>query len=668
MSDTKDSAQIVDGDETSTDARVVDSTVSPVGSFEPLEDTVVPEYLLRNAEEYSDRVAMRLKHHGIWEEYTWEEYFDRVMAFCLGLEDLGFEEGEVLFTIGFNRPKHLWSWFGATMLGGIAAPNYEDMRPEDISDQLNLVEARFAYTDNQELVDKLLAVKDETDLEHIIYREAKGVSSTDNDELIQYEAIEERGRSRDVDLLATAETFVEQLSPNQTLILAPTSGTTGMPKRTELTHKNFVNLPEALKISDDIPEGMDYVSYLPMGWAGAHITLMSMAPERKWVVNFAEQPPTMMADLREVGPEYFIGSPTLLEQFVADIKADIDNTTWLKRTIYNLSMRVGKRFAEYKVGQRSGSPPRWLVFLHWLFYWVSYRPILDKMGLKRVKKMYTGGSPLGDDHFRFFHALGLNLKEAWGQTEACGFATIHRDDNVKLDTAGQPIANVQVGELSTGELLIRGPTVCSGYYNQPEKTAEMFDNGWLHTDDFGTIGEEGHVKMFDRMDDVMEMADGTSIAPVSIETKLKYNPYVKQAMVVGEDREYLAAILNIRFDNVAEWADQRDIQYTGYRDLATHHEVQELLVDVVRETNENLDVGIKRFVSLFKEFDPDDGEITQTMKLRRGMIRKRYETLIESFYHSRDEVELAIPITYRDGREDVIEDTAPIITLEENHV
>jgi long-chain acyl-CoA synthetase len=282
---------------------------------------------------------------------------------------------------------------------------------------------------------------------------------------------------------------------------------------------------------------------------------------------------------------------------------------------------------------------------------VAYRPILDKIGLKRAKNVYTGGGPLGEDHFEYYHALGVPLKQIWGQSEVCGFVTMHRDDDIDVETVGEVFPNVEVGITPGGELLVRGPVVTSGYYGMPEKTESAIEDGWLHTDDFGALTEAGHVKVFDRMDDVIEMADGTAIAPISVETKLKFNPYVKEAMVVGDGREELTAVLNIRFDNVAEWADQRDIQYAGYADLTQKEPVLELLREVVEETNADLDRPIQRFLILFKEFDADDGELTRTGKLRREVVMDRYDELVSALYDGSDRVDMAVTITYQDGRE-----------------
>jgi long-chain acyl-CoA synthetase len=647
------------------DGIVVDRVLSsPEGEqVDIVSDRALPEILIDHARDHPDDTALRWKRYGVWEEYTWEEYYERVEAFALGLEEFGFGDGDILFTIGYNRPHQLWAWLAAQSLGGMAAPNYEDMLPEDIEKQLRLLEPRLVYAEDQEMVDKILLVEDDVpSLETVVYRDEKGMFRYENGEkdtggvdIVAYDDVEARGRER-LDAGDVASDYlherIKDVDPETPAVLTPTSGTTGMPKRVRLSHFNFVNLANAAIEMDPLPEGSDYFSYLPMAWVGEQMILMAAAFVGGWTANFPEQPETEDEDLREIGPEIIFSSPNGYEAWVADVKAKIENTTRLKRFVYETAMSIGRRYADYVIGEKKDrDPPVWLRAAHRLSHWVAYRPILDKIGLKRAKNVYTGGGPLGEDHFEYYHALGVPLKQIWGQSEVCGFVTMHRDDDIDVETVGEVFPNVEVGITPGGELLVRGPVVTSGYYGMPEKTASAIEDGWLHTDDFGALTEDGHVKVFDRMDDVIEMADGTAIAPISVETKLKFNPYVKEAMVVGDGREELTAVLNIRFDNVAEWADQRDIQYAGYADLTQKPPVLELLRGVVAETNAELDRPIQRFLILFKEFDADDGELTRTGKLRREVVMERYEELVTGLYDGSEAVDMEVTITYQDGRE-----------------
>jgi long-chain acyl-CoA synthetase len=639
---------------------VENAVTSAKEDLDLIDDATLPGVLLDHRQEYPDEVALRQKEYGIWQEYTWADYYDKVRVFAAGLETLGFVESDIVFTIGQNRPQQLWTWMAAQSLGGMAAPNYAEMLPEDIAKQIDLLEPKAVFAEDQEMVDKTQQAIDAADWspEAIIYNDPKGLFRYDHEgevALYQYEDLEDIGRERFGDDLQEGYLAdrIAELDPTQTAMLSPTSGTTGMPKRVQLSHFNFVNLANAVITIDPLPHESEYVSYLPMAWVGEQMILIAAAFLGGWTANFPEQEDTQMADLRDIGPETIFASPQTWENWVADVKARIENTTRLKRFVYDKAMAVGERYASYISGDNSDEdPPAWLRVVHWLFYWIAYRPILDEIGIKRAKNVYTGGGPLGEEHFQFFHAMGLPLKQIWGQSEVCGFVTVHRNEDIQADTVGEVFPNVDVGITPEGELLVRGPVVMNGYYNMPEKTEGAIEDGWLHTDDFGALTEDDHVKVFDRMDDVIELADETAVAPISVETKLKFNPYVKEAMVVGEDRDYLGAILNIRFDNVAEWADQRNIQYAGYRDLTQKPEVLELMRGVVAETNEkleNLDIG--RFVILFKEFDADDGELTRTGKLRREVVTDRYQSLVDGIYAGQNEVEMDVTITYQDGRE-----------------
>jgi len=657
------------------DTLAVDQVLSaPEGEDVPIvSDQALPEILFDHVEEHGDDIALRWKRYGIWQEFTWEEYYERVEHFALGLETYGFEAGDVLFTIGYNRPHQLWAWMAAQSLGGMAAPNYEDMLPDDIRKQLQLLEPSVVYAEDQEMVDKLLLVADDVpSLDTIIYRDEKGMFRYDDHEdpeIVSYEHVEELGAER----LETGEVAddylherVKAIDPDTPAMLPPTSGTTGMPKRVKLSHFNFLNLANAAIEIDPLPKESDYFSYLPMAWVGEQMILIAAAFVGGWTANFPEQPETEAEDLREIGPEIIFSSPNRYEAWVADIKAKIENTTRLKRFVYEKAMSIGRKYAEYISGDKSDEePPATLRAAHWLSYWVAYRPILDKIGLKRAKNVYTGGGPLGEDHFSYYHALGVPLKQIWGQSEVCGFVTMHRDDDIQVDTVGEVFPNVEVGITPGGELLVRGPVVTSGYYGMPEKTESAMEDGWLHTDDFGALTDDGQVKIFDRMDDVLELNDGTAVAPISVETKLKFNPYVKEALVVGDGRDSLAAVLNLRFDNVAEWADQRDIQYAGYKDLTQKPPVLELMRQVVAETNEDLEHPIERFLILFKEFDADDGELTRTGKIRREVVVDRYGKLVDGLYSDQEEVEMDITITYQDGRESEEHGTMAIVDVEE---
>lgn len=661
-------------DQNEVESRLVETITSPETeadvSLEAVEGKSFPEIVEERRRTTPEDPAVRWKHLGIWQEYTWTEYYEKMELFALGLETYGFESGDVIFTMGYNRPQHLWAWLGAHCLGGIAGPMYQTATADEIGPQLDILEPRIVYAENQEVVDKVLAAIDEdSSVEVIIYRDKKGMfryEDHENLEIVSYEHVESRGRKRRESVGSKyIKDKIFSLNWEATAMVPPTSGTTGTPKRVKLAASNLLVQAEIATQINPAPPGSDYFSFITMAWGGEQMMLLGAAIASNWVINFPEQPETEDEDFREIGPEIIFGSPGTYEARVAEVKAQIENTSRLKRWVYDKAMAIGRLASAYRIGEETADEaPLRIRTLNKLAYWTVHRPLLDHMGLKQARHVFTGGGPLGQEHFEFYHSLGVPLKQIWGQTECGGYITVHRDENVQPDTTGQPIPFSTVGRTGLGELVVRGRMVSEGYYKQPEKTAETFEDGWLFTDDFGKITEDGHVKVVDRLDDVIELNDGTTVAPISIETTIKFDPYIKEAMVIGDQRNELIAILNIRFDNVAEWADQRDIQYQGYRDLSQKSEVLELLRSVVVKANEEADdINIQRFVSLFKEFHPDDKELTRTGKLRREVVIDKYEDLIQQMYADAERANIETTITYQDGREAVEEAEMEIVTV-----
>jgi long-chain acyl-CoA synthetase len=436
-------------------------------------------------------------------------------------------------------------------------------------------------------------------------------------------------------------------------MLTSTSGTTGVPKRAALTHRNFISQARGLAAIDGAPEGSDYFSFLPMAWIGEQMMSVGSVVNG-YVINFPEEPETMRRDFREIGPQILFTSPRWYEAWHAEVESAIEDTTALKRWFYRKAMEVAFRRLERPDNT-------FLNFLYRILYWVVYRSILDKLGLKRVIKAYTGGAPISAEHFRYFRALGLPLKQIWGMTEMVGIVCLHREEDVvkkkKYHTVGRPIAGMEIGITEEGEIVCRGPMVMVGYYNEPVKTAQVIDDeGWFHTEDFGYIDEDGNLVYYDRIEDVITMRDGRRVPPIFIETKLKYNPYIKEACVVGEGRDWLAALIAIRYETVSEWAEKRGVPFTGYPDLSQRPEVMELIREGVRKVNEDLPehMRIRRFVLLTKEFDPDDDELTRTRKLRRKVINVRYNDLIEAIYSGADRGPVSYTVRYKDGRTAVV--------------
>jgi long-chain acyl-CoA synthetase len=614
----------------------------------------VPKILKLRAEKKGSAVAMRWKRLGVWREYTWSEVYSIVRKYAMGLKALGVGRGTVVATIGDNKPHQIWTWLAAQSLGGIAAPIYADSLPHEIAAQMQIFKASVMMAEDQEQVDKTLMVADKMPfLRYIIYRDPKGMfryRDRESPRVISFEEVVEMGSREDSEVF---ESELEKGRASDLAMLTSTSGTTGVPKRAALTHRNFISQARGLAAIDGAPEGSDYFSFLPMAWIGEQMMSVGSVVNG-YVINFPEEPETMRRDFREIGPQILFTSPRWYEAWHAEVESAIEDTTALKRWFYRKAMEVAFRRLERP-------DDAFLNFLYRILYWVVYRSILDKLGLKRVIKAYTGGAPISAEHFRYFRALGLPLKQIWGMTEMVGIVCLHREEDVvkkkKYHTVGRPIAGMEIGITEEGEIVCRGPMVMVGYYNEPVKTAQVIDDeGWFHTEDFGYIDEDGNLVYYDRIEDVITMRDGRRVPPIFIETKLKYNPYIKEACVIGEGRDWLAALIAIRYETVSEWAEKRGVPFTGYPDLSQRPEVMELIREGVRKVNEDLPehMRIRRFVLLTKEFDPDDDELTRTRKLRRRVINVRYNDLIEAIYSGADRGPVSYTVRYKDGRTAIV--------------
>ncbi|MCS7094910.1 MAG: AMP-binding protein [Thaumarchaeota archaeon] len=624
----------------------------------------LPKLLRDRARTSGSKVASRWKRLGVWREYTWSEVYDIVRRYAAGLKVLGVvKRGSVVATIGDNRPHQFWTWLAAQSLGGIGGAIYADSLPHEIAAQMNLMRAPVIFAEDQEQVDKVLMRADEMpSLRCVIYRDPKGMfryKDRDHPQIISFDEVLSMG-SEDSDSI---ERELENGHADDAAMLVSTSGTTGMPKRATLTHRNYISQARGLAAVDKAPEGADYFSFLPMAWIGEQMMSVG-ALVNGYVINFPEEPETLRRDFREIGPEIIFTSPRWYEAWHGEIESRIQDSTRLKKLFYKIAIDVGYRYVE---NPDSAS----IKFLHKLLYWIMYRSILDKLGLKRVKKAYTGGAPISPEHFRYFRAIGLPLKQIWGMTEMVGIVCLHREEDIsrrkKYHTVGSPIAGMEIGITEEGEIVCRGPMVMKGYWMEPKKTADTIDEeGWFHTEDFGHIDEDGNLVYYDRIEDVIRLADGRRIPPIYIETKLKFNPYIKESCVVGEGRDWLAAMIAIRYETVSEWAETKGISFTGYPDLSQKPEVIELVKRGVVEVNATLPehMKIRRFVLLTKEFDPDDDELTRTRKLRRRVINMRYKELIDAIYAGASEGPVYYTLRYKDGREAQVSYRLKVVNVE----
>ncbi len=616
-----------------------------------------PKLLVDRAERYAERPANREKEFGIWQSWTWSEVAREVELLACGLKAMGFQRGDKLGIIGDNRPRLYWSMAAAQSLGGVPVPTYQDAVAEEMQYVLEHAGVRFVVVENQEQVDKVLEVTDRCpQLEQIIYDEVRGMREYDRKRLSSYETVQERGRQL---LARTPQLWREEIaqgSGSDDAIILYTSGTTGRPKGVVLTHDNVLITAVNSIEFEGLHKDEETLAYLPMAWVGDHIFSYAQAYVAGFCVSCPESASTVMTDLREIGPTYFFAPPAIFENLLTNVMIRIEDAAKLKQKLFRYFMDVAKR-----VGIRILDGEK-VSFSDRLLYAIGdlcvYGPLKNTLGLSRVRLAYTAGEAIGPEIFDFYRSLGINVKQLLGQTEASVFITIQRDGAVRPDTVGPPAPGVEVRIEEDGEVMYRSPGVFKEYYKNPEATAETkTPDGWVHTGDAGFFDDEGHLRVIDRAKDVGKLNNGAMFAPKYIENKLKFFPYIKEAVAFGNGRDHTTVFINIDLEAVGNWAERNGIPYASYQELAARPEVSDMVLESIETVNRDLAADrhlaasqIKRFLILHKELDADDGELTRTRKVRRRIIADRYGVLIEALYSTRDVCHVDTEVTFEDGR------------------
>jgi long-chain acyl-CoA synthetase len=630
----------------------------------------LPRLLLRNAQRFGRRkAAIREKDRGIWQTYSWAEALEQVKAFALGLAALGFQRGDKLAIIGDNRPRLYWAMSAAQCLGGAAVPLYQDAVAKEIQYIVDHSDCCMVVAEDQEQVDKILELKAALPkLKRIIYDNPKGLRHYDDAMLLSFTAVQEEGHQFEAEHPGYFATQVDAGAESDVALISYTSGTTGSPKGVLLSHRNLIATAENLRQVDRFVDQDETMAYLPMAWVGDSALSVVMTHLTGMCINCPERPETVQQDMREIGPTVLIAPPRIWENMLSQVQVMSQDSTCVKRKLYQLFSPIAERVAARRMQKQ---PIAWhTTLLYHLGNFLVYAPVRDRLGLRRIRYAYTGGAALGPEAFLFFRGLGVNLKQVYGQTEISSISCMHRDDAVKVDTVGQPLPGTEIALSESGEIISRNAGVFLGYYKNPQATAEALRDGWLHSGDTGLIDDDGHLVFFDRTQDVAQLSDGTRFAPSYIENKLKFSPYIKEAVVVGQERPYVAAMINIDFAVVGKWAERRGMPYTSYTDLSRKPEVYDLIYQEVVGVIGGLPAAtrIRKYVLLHKELDPDDEEMTRTRKVRRRYIAQKYEDIIEAFYDERPEVKVKTMITYQDGRQAEIECTLPIQPVEDAEV
>ena len=619
--------------------------------------TTLPRLLQRNARELGDRPAVREKDRGIWQTWSWREYHDQVRDLAQGLAALGFQRGDRLSVIGDNRPRLYWAQVAAQSLGGVPVPVYQDSIAKELAFVWNHAEVSVIVAEDQEQVDKILALRAELPALHlVIYDDPRGMSGYRYEWLKSYQDVQDIGRKFAAEHPGYFETEIEKGRADDVAIICYTSGTTGNPKGAMITHANAVGVAESLQQESSVTPADTSLAYLPMAWVGDSAYTLFASLVSGFCANCPESPETVQRDLRELGPSTILAPPRIWENMLTAIQVRAADATPLKRWTFEYFCSAAERA---EILRTEGKPvPVGLRVATALGEFFVYGPVRDQLGLRQARWALTGGAPLGPDTFRFFRSIGVNLKQVYGSTETTGLVSLQPDREANPSTAGRPVAGVEVKIGDRGEVLVKGRAIFKGYFRNEEATREVIDaDGWFHTGDAGFIDPQGHLVIIDRAKDVGALAEGTPFAPQFIENKLKFSPYVREAVAFGHGKPFVATMIAIDPATVGNWAERRGIAYTSYMDLSQKGEVRELIRAEIRRSNETLPeaIRIRRFLLLTKDLEADDAEVTRTRKVRRGYVADKYAAVIDALYGGAAEAELSTSITYEDGRQATIQ-------------
>ena len=627
----------------------------------------LPRLLRRNAQELATRTAIREKDRGIWQSCSWAEYHAQVRDFALGLAALGFKRGDRLSVIGDNRPRLYWAQVAAQCLGGASVPVYQDSIAKELAFVWNHADVSVIVAEDQEQIDKVMALRDQLPaLRYVIYDDARGMLHYKHDWLKSFADVQAMGREFDKTHGGYFDAAIEQGRADDLAFVCYTSGTTGNPKGAMLTHGNALETAKMALRAEDFRVDDDYLAYLPMAWVGDTFYTLVMGLAVGFAINCPESPETVQRDLRELGPTLILAPPRIWENMLTAVQVKGADAPPLKRWVFERSRRAAARAEILRSeGKRIPLGLRVRVALGEFFV---YGPLRDQLGLRRARWALTGGAPLGPDTFRFFRSIGVNLKQIYGSTETTGLVSVQPTREANPTTAGRPCPGIEVKIAERGEVLVKSAGVFRGYLKNDEATREVIDaEGWFHTGDAGFIDPRGHLVIIDRAKDVGSLADGTPFAPQFVENKLKFSPFIREAVAFGDQRPFVTAMIAIDMNTVGNWAERRSIAYTSYMDLSGKPEVRALIGEEIRKCNETLpEAGkVRRFLLLTKDLEADDAEMTRTRKVRRRFVAEKYVAVIDAFYGGRDEVELATNITYEDGRQAMIQSRVRLENVEE---
>ena len=634
--------------------------------------TTFPRLLLKHAEQRGAAPAMREKEYGIWQTHTWASLATTVEHMACGLHQAGLTRGEHIVVVGANRPRLYATMLAAQSLGAIPVPLYQDAAAAECVFPITNADVRFAIVEDQEQVDKMLEVREKVpQLAHIFFDDPRGLRNYVEDGLGSLDELLAAGKVFAQQHPGFFKGEVDKADPNDVAAMFFTSGTTGNPKGVVHTHGTLIDRGQAGAEFDKLGPSEEVLAYMPPAWIGQNIFSYAQWLVCGYVVNCPESAATVMIDLKEVGPTYYFAPPRVFEGLLTTVMIRMEDAGAIKRKMFHYFMDVAKRFGPTRMdGKPIGAVNN---LLYTLGNWCVYGPLRNSLGFSRVRVAYTAGEAIGPDLFTFYRSIGINLKQLYGSTETAVFVCLQPDHEARADTVGIPCRGVEIKVADNGEIMVKSPGLLKGYYKNPAATAEVLTaDGWYHTSDAGFIDAHGHLKIIDRVKDVGRIKgganDGAMFAPKYVENKLKFFPFVKEAVAFGDKREKVCAFINIDFEAVGNWAERRNLSYAGYTDLAAKPEVLELLRECVEKVNADLAQDallagsqVSRFLVLHKELDADDGEMTRTRKVKRGFINDKYKVLVDALYGGKAEQFIETAVKFEDGRTGSVSATLKII-------
>jgi long-chain acyl-CoA synthetase len=630
-----------------------------------------PQQMLHHAAERPRAAALRIKEYGIWQTTTWADLAQLVHRLAGGLAEAGLRRGEHVVVVGENRPRLYATMLAAQCLGAIPVPLYQDAATTEFVFPIQNAEVRFAIVEDQEQVDKMLEVREQwPQLERIWYDEPRGLRKYDEPGLASLDALVAAGTAWNAAHPKRIDDEIARGSADEVAAMFFTSGTTGKPKGVVHTHFSLMDRAAAGARFDRLTADEEVLAYLPPAWIGQNIFSYAQWLACGYVVNCPESAETVMIDLKEIGPTYYFAPPRVFEGLLTSVMIRMEDASAIKRWMFQRAMDLARRVGpDLMDGRPVGALDRFKYALGRLFV---YGPLRNTLGMSRVRVAYTAGEAIGPDLFTFYRSIGINLKQLYGSTETAVFVCLQPDNEAKADTVGVPIDGVEIRLAENGEILVKSPGLLREYYKNPEATAEVLTpDGWYHTGDAGFLDAGGHLKIIDRAKDVGRLQggpfDGAIFAPKYVENKLKFFPFIKEAVAFGDRRATACAFINIDMEAVGNWAERRNLPYAGYADLAQKPEVYALIQECVEKVNADLAADehlaggqIHRFLVLHKELDADDGELTRTRKVRRGYIGERYQVLVDALYGGRTEQFVETPVKFEDGRSGIVAATLKI--------